>query len=112
MAKLATSRLTTRRHQERKEKEKKVPLPGPLSGAALSGAALSNHTPYLGQTRAKKSDAWTRSTNIDNFSPISSATLSWLPASPYWQASRNKIIDPFWGRSANAEGCDNHVNKA
>src|ERR1700694_3484070 len=31
--------------------------------------------PYLGQTREKKSVVWTRSTNNDHFSPISSATL-------------------------------------
>ena len=49
--------------------------PHPPPNTLITPTPTTPCRPYLGQTREKKSVVWTRSTNNDHFSPISSATL-------------------------------------
>ena len=49
--------------------------PHPPPNTLITPTRTTPCRPYLGQTREKKSVVWTRSTNNDHFSPISSATL-------------------------------------
>jgi hypothetical protein len=85
MAKAATSRLMMHQHLERKGKRKNTPFPGPFSGAAPSNHSLfptrwhplpQHHVaPISGRLARRGQMDGPRPTNMDHFSPISSATL-------------------------------------